>query len=862
MGRFTVKLDPSGYKYCSEPGLCFLIDGRTLLGKFVPDATSTARPSTNFYLAPGSEWLMCKPVQFRAEPYRDGVDTDTYALADYVLRAEKWLFSTAATATEWEPTRVPSTTYPDNQWISLVVPEDAVTLDVTDYDAIATAAGITLPDDLITAGICSTTPGGFDFGINATQVTPYFSWLNAPPPDDVFIFGFAQICVVVSQGVFYVLRTPDGTKTNWELLGKGQLKGSSQPFVGGPARGSGSLLQSVSVRAEVQSLLALTAGYTDLFLLSSESEGHGFPLRKDKPAADDTTPLLGDGGFWVACAKGKRLAFQAQIVGYAAADSTELNTPNPLVWIDLSEEYKPSVAPVFASDAFIKSVPGGVDNTYSTGTSSVTFNNTDTGTAISYGLLDELGLPWDTSGATVYKGSLFLTLLPGFRDTESGKFLSPQVRLIEFRFPPVLTDRDSATLTLTDEQFSGVEAEVSLYDPADKRVRIDLFDAGVELLSASGIDLRDNFPVEVWEDTDDDDVADTKRVAGWVQDFELKELKCPVSGHPTGLYRLEAKGLMCRMERQWEYLPQLCNPSADPAGTIEHTFAVKECLLQSGFDVDDTDVYVAQTDAYAGTDFAQLKGTWGLTSGSVGRPVGNKWGPSWKDTRLDYAQRIAHDVRGWVLYEELDGTIRYHEDLQRELQRGGFYTVSATLYQATANAAGASVPQQKYLAAATRSTQKPEANVIRINANDESDTLTPQMLIRDRLSVSDRTYPHFLGEPVVYSDSPKEVDNTGDMRVLGWLLLEKIGRRSHRWQFEAPLAGWECEPEELALGHVLTAEGKGDWEIVHQHWELLSSRATGGRSQSRFTVLSLPTGAQEGAGGGAYPGQGTDPAEA
>jgi hypothetical protein len=236
------------------------------------------------------------------------------------------------------------------------------------------------------------------------------------------------------------------------------------------------------------------------------------------------------------------------------------------------------------------------------------------------------------------------------------------------------------------------------------------------------------------------------------------------------------------------------------------------------------------------------------------------WGPTWKQSKLDYAVETGRDLRGWVLYENLAGLIRYHDDLLRELQRGAQYAVSARLYATTAEARLGSVERQIYLAFSRLDNEEPRANVVRVSGDDASQAITPQVVERDALSISDKEYEHFLGEPVVHAVEPRQAVDIDTMQVLCRLLVEHLSRRWFRRQVETEIAPWEALPEALELGHVVRVGALGDYLIDYVRWVLRKSHPTAAVHETSFALVKLPPGASEGSGTGPYPGIAAPPA--
>src|SRR5687768_4224 len=98
MGRYFIKLDPSGYNYPSEPGFDFELTGAEWLQQMAatPDQIAVSAYAANFWNPPGTPWVMCKPKQLNPDWVRDG------DLGDYVIPKADWTFMSGLTANEYE----------------------------------------------------------------------------------------------------------------------------------------------------------------------------------------------------------------------------------------------------------------------------------------------------------------------------------------------------------------------------------------------------------------------------------------------------------------------------------------------------------------------------------------------------------------------------------------------------------------------------------------------------------------------------------------------------------------------------------------------------------------------------------------
>jgi hypothetical protein len=863
MGRHWIQFDPANYTYCSEPGFHLPLSGSDFLAPLVPDSKQAPLYARLFHNPPGSDWLLPWPRQFNPEWFKDD------RLSDHVTPLADWTFATGVVAREFEPTRRgDGTTYPDNRWIHVAkIPDPVTSLDATNYTTLWAAAtegrGGTAPA-LATIGTCADSPVGLAFSDAAGKATPMLQWSSLPEPAGVLVFGWSHFAWVLQGNRVTVLRDPLGDKQTWQRLASFTVAEVRSRWENPLAADwQGGLFAAPHPTLELHMLKALLVGFHHLYLYPNQSAP--FPLRivpGHENVADEDLPFP-PGGWWLGAAPGAHFWFQSQVMGYEEADTDSVSSPAaPLIHFDLGETYLPTLEPETWAGALIWTaapsdlVQDFLDNEH-------IWSSAETGNEIHFGVRDEADAPWVSDG-THQKGGIRLKLVPGTLGALAGAYQAPQVQVIDLRFPPKREFRQGPGPQLFDDQlFMRVFAEVSLREADGKRVEIDLNVAGAQAYKDAGLDRRSNFPVHWLEDVDNNGVPETVRCRAWVVDGRLEELSVrdDLGDEKQRRYRVHARGLLTRLRQPPVYLPQLVNPAATPAGTIEHTWAVEETLLQAGMDPAAESWIEVTADPLTGTAWARLPGTWGRVSNLTVSPDRSSWAPKWDETRLAWLERLAKEFAAWLLYENLT-EIRYHPDLQVDLQNLAFYYLAATLYRNKANAVAAGVPGQYYEKGGGEDREEPRGNLIRVTGKDSADRLVPHYIARYPEAWTAPSNENFTGEPVVYSWVLGEEVEEEDLAKLARVFLERHYRRwFYPWKkvLKAPweiqvAAGATCE-----LGAVMVFEGEPDqYLLVHLEVELLLSKAGAGNSKlrTRFVGEKLPQGANPGELPGLYPGHG------
>lgn len=851
MGRVKIILDPDGYQYASEPGIMWTVNGRDLDEKFRPDPAKPALADTKLFNPPGSDWLLARPRQWSPTWYQDS------RLERHVIPDAYWTFAGGVTHREYEFTRLPAgAQYTANLWVQAFVPASFTSLDSCDYTALGTAAGITFPAgfgtvafaDQFTAGSVPTPADTRLVG----SITPYLQWVTYPEPFDVLVFGFSDLALILDGKDVYVLQSPDNDKQTWKLLTRGANKAQR---VERASSGGGSITSAASAAAEIRSLLAMLVGFEHLYLFDGNLDNVIAPKIRAIDPETGLSPLPADGSYWFGAAPRQAFGFQCQIVGYEEADSRAINAAAPAKHFDLGPYYKPSVDPELAQHSAITYQTGDDPPDVSPVTNgAVTILHTESGQALEFGLLDEDGDAWESDG-THQAGSVYVAITPGDQLTPFWGYLCPQLHIIDIKFPVVLTNRVNDPLTLDDTQWRDWEAETSYDDPYGKRIQVSLWDAGAKRLIDAGFDRRGSFPIHIVETIG---ITDHVRVAGWVRELELAldRMTDPDTGEAIQVYTFQAAGLLSRLEDDWQYLPQICDPDGD--GYIEHTYAVAEVLKQRGFDTSNSAVYVARTDPWAGTDVARLPGTWARQPGQIGQRIESPYAPDWDKSPREYL-RMIEEFRGWRLYEALDGLIRYHDDFRLQAQLAAPYYAPDTLYWSKATAAAAGRAGQYVMADPVRHIDEPEANVIRVTGKGYEGLILPQYLERDVISIEGpSTDPDFVGEPRVLGIVTKLAVDEQSMAQVCRVALKSRKRRKVAWSVSIPLAPWRFGSVALAAGDCLALDGDhfGGQLVVHLQVRQIKSHATIGSDylESRVTLERLPAESAAGGSAGDYPG--------
>lgn len=841
MGRYWVELDADGFSYTSEPGAHFEWGAVKLLEsireQFKKANATAATPADNFYSLPGHPWLMCKPRQTNPYWYKDS------RLDNHVLRdGGEWAWSPDVTVKEWQPTKKAGETgYPKNKWQSVHIPTGAESLTAPAWDAIGLAAGLTLPENMVVVGVASNAPAGADF----LHLTPYIQLNSQPGPDDVAVFGFGQYALIFSGERVTLVKTDYESETDVKRLGQWSCSGPAAPS----PRGSASLTGQ-PLRQWVNSVLVIETPPAHLGLVFGS--GDAVVVEAYQIEAGEIAPVIVNAqSWWVAGNEGTTLQFQVQVTGYEDADSAVFHTGAFSPDFDLGVSYLPNVEPALDVMSALHYVDAGdVDTTLTT--NSYEAESLYSLEQVIVNLQDADGAAWSSDG-TNHAGRWRIQL-----GASTAGYLSPYIRDIALKFGVLLSPRANNPLLLTDQQFKTFSVDTSLYDPDGKRLTVDLWDTGLQLLTNAGFDTRERYPILIWEDTNGNDVPDTIRAAGWVTTPDIEEHRVNDGARDTRrFYRLSAKGLLSRGNSDWLIVPQMVDPSG--GGYVEHTYAVHEAVLSMGIDTADPLQWGVATDSMAGTARSRLPGTWNNKPYTLQLDPENIYAPKFDEQKLEYAARIATRWAGWLIYETTAGRVMYHPNLSFELTMGLKYYLSVLLYWSEAEAVLASAPRQKYLIGPTQTVRPVEANSIRITSPEGKEGETPRfdpVVAHDTLGWTSIGYENFVGEPIPRTFSFEEAGTQQDARTLAAVALLTLGQRGVDWSVEVPLAPWNMVVDDTCdVGYCVRLQGKGDYIITHQTVELVHSAATS-ELRTRLTCSRISASATVTTGGTKpYPGR-------
>lgn len=823
MPQDYVILDPPGYFYVSEPGLMWFITGDTLLQRYAAaPAGQTWISPLALYNPPQSEWLLPRPLQFDADWVRN-VDIE-----DYVIPKDKWTFAAGLNPIEfeWGTKKPDGSSNPGNKGIGIPkVPAGTVSLDTRNYLQLTGAVSGNLPTDFVTIALAGQTTQGLP--LSEADYSPHFAWGAYPAPDDTLIFGFSNIAFILNRNSYAVVINPENDGQTWKLLDWAQIEGHPLSVNTAPTNlrsSQGSLMLAGMGGLEFRALSALPVGPDELHIVPTQGGVRTVALRKSANPLT-TARLFPAGPWWVAARPGQKVAFQCQLVGYTVFGAVPAGGRTPD--IDLGENYKPTMTPVYTAQVRFAGVNNpdiAVQDPDPQGF--VFLKEQKTNQQIVYGLAKPNGSAFVANGTSSQMG-VHLFLNPGVPTAGPPglALLAPQFRRLDVRIPPKLQPRVNVPLVLEPRDFASWEVETSFHNPNAKRLNVDLYERGVQTISASNHGFRGGYPVEVWRDLNDDGTPDLRVAAGWLESPDMEEIAAETPDRPNSLllWRLAARGLLSRGDDengQWEYLPVPVNPQSVPPGTMEHTWLVRECLLLTAFDVTDPSRVVIYSDPYSGTDAAQVPGKWGLESGVVGVKNTDDYAPKWEEGKIPYAQRIASEISGWVIAEEGNGAIFYRPDRALELQAlsiagpfgGGGMTISCTIYRSHAEAADAGVPGQCWIGNPTQRVIDPEANVIRLSSSHEAGEFIPHVICRDVRGVTDGTYRNFLGQPKVFGGLG--AGTREDLQRLARLVLKRKKRRRLIWTVEVPLPIEAFQPAPPWLAAGVTLQGRGNWFVI------------------------------------------------
>jgi hypothetical protein len=831
MARTWIELDPDGYFYCEEPGFHWQIYGDQLAQQLSPKDAQVPAWDYKVWSPPGSEWLLPKPRQSNPEWHKDA------RLSQHVMPLAQWTFMTGANAREWEfPRKGDGTTYAANKWISVPYVPGGTSIWAVNFTNLAAAANVTFPATPKVVAFTSTTPVGRPLS-DIADYAPFFQTIIYPEPDNFRIFGFGRLCLLLQKNVATLLLSRNHSLLTWEVVGGPWQINAARQGVSGPPTGQGGVVTAFhSPAAEHYSCMVIKAGFDEVHLLFSG--GQAFHC-KVPPDTANFGNLWAPGSWWVGGYGGQKLHWQAQVVGYEAVNTLAVNAPAQPIMFDLGATYKPTEDLEWWPSAVLNEHPLQPVTVTGSGTSEITFSSIYSGESMVTRVTQEDGTAWVSDG-TNHKGGLALTITPATIGGALGAYLAPNLRYVQLKFGVKLTPRINNPQLLDDTQYVAWEAEASLNDPQGKRLTIELFDNGADLLTGIGFDGRDDYPVHIVTFLGDNPAAaKTVRVAAWVRDPELVELKAEGAAltDPILGYRLTAGPLLVRADQPLIYLPQLIDP--DNPGQMEHTYAVAETLRQCGFDVSDSAAVLISADPLTGTPTARMPGLPTNDRSAVNFRLDATWAPKWSDTALAYMRKVAENWRGWILSESLGKQVLYGPDYLFDCVNGMADppSIQATIYVTHAAATAAGFPNQVALVDPTRQIQHPQANVIRITGKDDDGSLTPHKIERYRKAVSDISDPHFTGEPRIYAAVDEMAVGDIALTQLCVVALRKLLRRKVFRSPVVPKAPWDIGAAGgLLLGNAFTFENRGNYIVAHIHCRQLKRNVF----RTRYTGELIP----------------------
>lgn len=844
MARYIARLDPP-YLRIDEPGWMWSWSGRKVLQVF-GEHEYHSRFAAVAYNPPNSDWIL---------PLPRNVQPDWYKHADFansLLGKSLWTFASGITASDFEWTAVGGeVNYPSNKWIVLPhVPEGVVSLDTTNYAALETLTGVDV-GHFKTVAMCGQTPLG---GSIAENYHPAFQSGHLPPPYDRLVFGWGRLCFVLTANTYHFCESVDGTRQSWRLLAKGQFGDVGGRWAGWyrlPNRAS--MIAHDIARLTANTLVAIPVGVDEVLL----------HFRGGAPV-----PVRIEGGlrvrndvWWIGAEPKQHVLYQAQLVTYG-----DLELPaGPVVGgpyhFDLAD-YAPSAASKFRAWSVMAQQPNGSDVTRTITQNSDTAASSFSNQQIVIELTDDQGNLWASNG-TRNKGGVRVKLYPG-NPAPNGRYLTPQFRLAEVRFPAVLTTRPNNLLSLTDTQFAGWMWEGSLRDPLSVKGELRFWDESSALLAAAGLDHRDSFPIEIWSDDNADGAPDTLRLVGWVTDPQLtihatEGQTLPGGGtraNPLQYYALGFEGVLVRAQDRWEFPPQMINPEAT---YITHYGAIGEVLGSKGFNTADAAKVFIYTPTHGDTTLEALPGSPAERPTATGFEEDAWYRPREDQSPLAYMEMIREKFSGWLLYQRADGQLNYHPDLILEhllAQTSGAvgkYFRSATVYRSHAEAAAAGAPNQCSLADGfERSFVHPTANIVRVSGQELGGGAL--INVRDRAPetwTAPTTDENWIGDrrPAAVLDK-MAVTRSAAWRLARLTLLQSKRRHTLR-HCTVPLAPWEFA-NPVDLGKVVEFSGRGDHLITFMRVEGWSR----GYTRTRISGEKLPSTMSRSLVAGGYPGAG------
>jgi hypothetical protein len=827
MGRLALVIDPDApdpatpsikYQVWDQPGFPARWTGRKL-------AENNWISSTQGFYSPGvSDWVMCEPLCFDASYYRSD-------MSPFTLPRSKWTFSTGVTARDFYPRRTPTYFNSTDVGMAITVPDTigAAPINVR-IDRLATACGVTFPTGTKVIGTTA-------WGISG-EIMPFLEVARRPAPNDLIIFGFGDLALVWMDTALIICRTPNNDHQSWEVLRKFGLT-PQRPNTGTFFGVNPTAIIQSSTQTNMKRLIGLAVGWTDIFLIEDPT-GAPFiiPTRPEPSTADKRAgmvqPQVKTGPWWLACGPSQVLACGVQTVGFNnAGNYPEVGgtpipdgpPPNGKIWFNLTQEYTPTLdAEVYADQIMV--VPhGGVLSFPPLTNGNLTDVTIDSvlNSELSFQLLDELTVPWASDG-THFRGAVQIKMFCGDQPAQGSipaipKCYTPQFREIQFHFPTNHVDRVADPITLYDRTDAsrgtvrsfkpGWEVEGSLHDHDGKVLRFELTATGSDVIRASGHLHRENMPVHLIEYTEADLSDAVVRARGWiVEGAEATELMVR-GGVPVEHSKVRGKGLLMRCDEDWTYRAALVAPLT--AGGLEHTDAMKEVLVQSGFDITDISQVLVGADS-AEADMRILPGGTKDVASGAGQRMALAYEPDEDGTRLEYGRRLL-DWRKWLWYEEINGKVIYDRDpVDDILDMGLTLTPAATFYASHAAATAAGFPGQVWESMSEEFTIAVVANRVRIIPCDPD---MPQVFCQDKKSATDPTADNFIAQFKTKRMHPRMAVTLPASRQLSIFALRRWKRRRRRRTWKCHKAFWNIGSSGIDVGSIVVCQGFDTYQVIH-----------------------------------------------
>ncbi len=812
MSRLAWVVNPSGYKRILEYGFDIEWTGKQLAER----KTGGLTPAEGFWNPPNSDWML--PAVYQLTDPRWYANT---LLAEHLLTSASWTLAPGATQlAPWYPNDTAGHHIAGSvgMVISVGATLSAHPALTVNFANLATAAGVTLPTGI---GVMATSPP-----IDGA-ISPHLEFGRKPPPEDLIVFGWGNMCLLWWDRVIYLLRstsTDANSLQAWELLGRTDLATEKQRVVQGAPGFFGlgpANLASSSFGVQPRTLTCVPVGWEDLYFFTAPGAAPWIVPTRDEPARDlkrtGVPEQVNDGKWWIGGWPNTTFLPSVQTVGYR--DATHLTTGGGALadasrMIDLGQEYQPTNAPQVWVDGIIHGTVGGA--TMGSITSGREATEVLTGQRITVQLLDENQAVWSSDG-THFRGAFKVELRPG---AEGFGILpasvAPQFRKIQLKFPAKLAALSGTPLWLYDDQHykAGWTVSNDLRTPGEgKQIRVPLTKVGADAVRAAGYDTRHDIPIELREDTANDATYATTRVAGWIvapsDTTEIRLLNNNVAT-PQDDMVITALGLLKRADEPFMYAALVVDPAN--SGELTHTTAVEEALLQAGFDVTDSTKVQVSVDL-RGDVQKNLPGGAASQKGTAKGTERSAYAPDYNESKLDWIKRIRDDWSLWLLWEQLAGRVFYQPDpVEQRIDYGVTLGIDATFYRtpAAAVSAGANA-RQAYHALSQRHITPVITNIVRIIPCDPDE---PQVFCRAAETVTDTTNDNYVGYYLrCVTAQPKMADGLEAAKHLAEVALRRLKRKRVARTWSLHLAPWRIASG-IDVGSIVQLAGGATYQIV------------------------------------------------